>query len=193
MRKLLKKALRAIGYDLVRYSPNSDLFGAFADLPPEQRRAILLSKPYTMTSVSRMVALVEAVTHVTRKGIEGDIVECGVWRGGSMMVTALTLLAHGDRSRTLWLYDTYEGMSEPTDVDKSLDGVAARTHWSSKEAWCYASIEDVRANLLSTGYPEDKGRGYAHLLPAGASSCSSTRHRLVRIDETGVSSFISPP
>jgi len=54
-----------------------------------------------MTIVERMTALINAVTNLTENGIPGDIVECGVWRGGSMLAVALTLLARGDRSLSL--------------------------------------------------------------------------------------------
>src|SRR5437764_1266693 len=76
---------------------------SLADLSHEQRTIMARAKPYTMTSVERMAALINAVTYITRSGITGDIAECGVWRGGSMMIVALTLLALGDRSRSLYL------------------------------------------------------------------------------------------
>ena len=77
-----------------------------------------------------------------------------------MMTIALTLLAQGDRSRSLYLYDTFEGMSAPTADDKSLDGVPADELLDRDPKgtglWCYATLDDVRANMLSTGYPADK-------------------------------------
>ena len=48
-------------------------------------------KHYTMTSVERMYALYQAVKYVVNKNIEGDFVECGVWKGGSAMLMAATL------------------------------------------------------------------------------------------------------
>jgi hypothetical protein len=131
-----------------------------ADLSEQQKKIMSTAKPFTMTSVERMAALINAVTYVTQNGIAGDIAECGVWRGGSMMIVALTLLAHGDRSRSLYLFDTFEGMSAPTADDKSLDGVSADVQLEGAPQgtgiWCYASLDDVRANILSTGYPEEK-------------------------------------
>ncbi len=113
-----------------------------------------------MTSVERMAALINAVTYVSQNRIAGDIAECGVWRGGSMMTVALTLLALGDRSRTLYLFDTFEGMSLPTGNDKSFDGISAESQLERDPQgtgiWCYASLDDVRTNILSTGYPAEK-------------------------------------
>lgn len=129
------------------------------DLEPEFFALHARCAPYTMTSVERVYALRQAVTYVSRHRIQGDIVECGVWRGGSMMAAALTLLSLGDTTRTLWLYDTFEGMSEPTDRDVNRGDRAARSRWERAKrdghnAWNYASIDEVRRNLVATGYPE---------------------------------------
>ena len=161
MKRLLKNTLRRFGYDLVRFSPTaSSELASVPDLSDEQKKTISAAKPFTMTSVERMAALINAVTYVTQHGIPGDIAECGVWRGGSMMIVALTLLAHGDQGRSLYLFETFEGMSSPTDKDKSFDGVHADAQLERDPyrsgIWCYASLEDVRANILSTGYPKEK-------------------------------------
>jgi O-methyltransferase len=118
---------------------------------------------FTMTSIERMYALYQAVTYVNRAAIPGDVVECGVWRGGSSMLAALTLLELQDTTRTLYLYDTFEGMSRPTDQDVSFRGHAATPRWEERRhgegsAWCEARIEDVRTNLSATGYPSDRLR-----------------------------------
>lgn len=160
MKWLFKNALRRIGFDVVRFPPktNSEM-DAVRDLPDDRKEIVLAAKPFTMTGVERIASLIEAVDYVTEMQIPGDIVECGVWRGGSMMAIALTLLARGDRSRSLYLYDTFEGMSSPTAADKSQEGPAEEQLRRDKKGtgiWCYASLEDVRANLLSTGYPEEK-------------------------------------
>ncbi len=57
--------------------------------------------------------------------IPGAFVECGVWKGGSIMTVAYTLNRLGVRDRDLFLYDTFEGMTEPTEIDVSHYGVAA--------------------------------------------------------------------
>ena len=162
MKRLLKNILRRLGFDLVRYAPTSptSYLASVPDMSETEQRIISAAKPFTMTSIESMAALINAVTYVTQNGIPGDIAECGVWRGGSMMIVAQTLLAHGDRSRSLYLFDTFEGMSSPTEEDKSLDDVSAAIQLErdpqGTEIWCCASLEDVRANLLSTGYPEEK-------------------------------------
>lgn len=77
-----------------------------------------------------------------------------------MMAVARTLLEEGD-IRDLYLFDTYAGMTAPTEHDVDHEGLAAQVQYDERAAadhteWCFASLEDVRANLLSTGYPEDR-------------------------------------
>src|SRR5262249_46950150 len=93
-------------------------------------------------------------------------VECGVWRGGSMMLAAETLKSLGDVSRSLYLYDTYEGMSKPTDKDVNFKNDSWRKGFTFVEDQEYAvaerranslavSLEQVKQNFAQTGYPMD--------------------------------------
>ena len=158
VKRLVRSAVQRLGFDLVRSPPKLPL--VLGDLSEREREAIAASRAFSATSLERLAAMVQSVGHVVRHQVPGDIVECGVWRGGSMMAAAITLKALGDTSRRLFLYDTFEGMSEPTERDKNLHGIPAREILEMDERgtgyWCYAGLEDVRANLRSTGYPEDK-------------------------------------
>jgi O-methyltransferase len=116
--------------------------------------------PYTMTGSERVVGLVRAVEHLVRTGISGDIVECGVWRGGSMMAVALTMMRLGQPNRKLHLFDTFEGMPPSADIDRGHAGRLASENrktspWSTPDSWCMAGIDEVKQNLFATGYPSD--------------------------------------
>jgi len=117
---------------------------------------------FSMTSTANRYALYQAIKYLVKHDIPGDIVECGVWRGGSSMIAALTLVALGDTDRRIWLYDTYEGSTEPGEVDvRAYDGASAQKIWkdwneSHDETWISSPLEDVKANMASTGYPEEK-------------------------------------
>ena len=132
----------------------------FRGLSIEERKVLALVKSFTMTDVESILTLIDATRHVVENRIHGDMVECGVWRGGSMMAIAATLLECDDTSRDLYLYDTFEGMPVPSDIDVQFDGQPAKELYDkikrSEGAWCYANIQDVARNLTSTGYPEDK-------------------------------------
>jgi hypothetical protein len=135
-----------------------------ARTPPDMEREFLAlyerCAPHTMTSIERMYALWQAVRHL--RGVAGGVVECGVWRGGSSMLAALTLAESNDE-RMLWLYDTFEGMSDPTDRDVDIAGTRVAENWEELRAQdgpilARATLAEVRANMGSTGVPEERIR-----------------------------------
>ncbi len=117
---------------------------------------------FTMTSPERILALCGAVEYLASNNIRGDFVECGVWRGGSMAAAARTLVNSGMTDRTLWMYDTYDGMSEPTERDIDLRGQSAEQLMSeqdradAKSVWCCSPLEQVKTTMFQTGYPIKK-------------------------------------
>jgi hypothetical protein len=155
MKKLAKAVLARSGWELARKAERESQ--ALADLPDADRQIVACVDPFTMTSLERRASLLGAIDHLVKHRIEGDIVECGVWRGGSMMAAALALMARGDTSRHLYLYDTFEGMSEPTGVDRGPSGESAQAQLArstrEQSVWAVAGLDDVQANLASTGYP----------------------------------------
>lgn len=110
----------------------------------------------TMVGIERCYSLYYSLRYIIRNNIEGDLVECGVWRGGSAMLIAYTLLEAGQTGKKIWLYDTFQGMPEPG----KMDGEHEKKEWERQKlsnggsGWCNASLEEVRDNLISTGYPE---------------------------------------
>lgn len=131
------------------------------DIDAEAMEIVTLADEYSMTSRPKRFALVAAVRHLARNGIPGDIVECGVWRGGSIHIIARTLRAAGVDDRDIHLFDTFEGMTEPTDKDVALDDsrpAAERLETSTKSAkiWAFASLEDVQEGLKTLDYPYER-------------------------------------
>ncbi len=118
-------------------------------------------KNFTMTSIERCYALYKAIEYIHEREIPGEIVECGVWKGGSAMICALSLLHFGEMNRDIYLYDTFTGMVEPSPRDISLNGeIALDTYHElithEYNNWCYAPFDEVSKNILSTGYPIEK-------------------------------------
>ena len=115
-------------------------------------------KPYTMTSNERVNALIDAVRYIVKNNIEGDMVECGVWKGGSAMAMMLTLIELNDRTREFYLYDTFSGMTAPGVNDVSYEGQKAHESFSylktSEDAskWCLSALDEVKTNVRNTGY-----------------------------------------
>ena len=133
----------------------------FPDVDPKVLEIFAKVKPFTMTSPERIIALCEAVRYVDKHQIAGAFVECGVWRGGSSLAAALMFAALGDVTRESHLFDTFEGMSAPTEFDRrSRDAAPAaallETSGRDEKIWCVSSLEEVRANLAGAGCPMDR-------------------------------------
>lgn len=159
LKRIIQKSANLFGYRIVkmmRVYPVMDKDDKF-------QRIYTKCKDYTMTSKERMFALYKAVEYIINSKIPGDFVECGVWKGGSTMLIALTLLEMKETNRKIYLYDTFTGMSEPTeeDIKVSDKSVRALSHWKKAQEedfneWCFSPLPEVKNNMYSTKYPKDK-------------------------------------
>ncbi len=111
-------------------------------------------KDYTLVPIERCYSLYQTVNYIVKNNIEGDLVECGVWKGGSSMLMAYSLLEAGISNRKIYLYDTFEGMTQPGE----MDGQDEKDQWERGKVtdtlnnMCYSPIEEVKANMNKTGY-----------------------------------------
>jgi hypothetical protein len=169
MKPLKRWAWRALRYLASREGYDLALShkGPAAQLPdasPKDIARIERVQPFTMTSPARILALIEAVRYVVHHAVPGALVECGVWRGGSIMAALLTLMELGDTEREIFLFDTFEGMTAPSGEDRTLYGDDAaellrhQAPDSELDLWCRAGRDEVAANLRTTGYPMDRIR-----------------------------------
>lgn len=158
-------------------------------------------------SMESLVQLCRSMEYVVKYGIKGDLVECGVFKGGSIVVMIRMLQALGVQRR-IWLYDTFEGMPKPEAVDiirgawEVHDGglksweIYKRDDGSGGSNWVYCPIDEVRKYVLATGYPEElltfvKGKvedtipgampDRIALLRLDTDFHSSTRHELIHL------------
>lgn len=159
MKRSIISAINKSGYTVTKNQPNEK---KYPDIEKEFWNFFDLCKPYTMTSVERLYSLYKSVDYLIRNNIPGDFVECGVWKGGNPMLIATMLLKYKITNKKIFLYDTFEGMSNPTtkDVDykgRQADILMENTH--NKEAiesvWCYSSYEEVKTTMQGTGYPSE--------------------------------------
>lgn len=152
-----RRALRGLGYEIGRIKPPwpRDFQQSEIDLYREVA-------PYTMTSAEAVYALAGSVRHVISNQVRGAIVECGVWRGGSMLAIARTLLDLGRTDIDLYLFDTFEGMPEPTDKDvrwtgETAEALLARAPKNEDSGvWARAPLDQVQQVMRSVPYPESK-------------------------------------
>ena len=173
-------------------------------LPPAEKRIVDAGMAYSITSVPRMLAIVNAVRYCEQRGVPGAFAECGVWRGGSVLAMILTLQELG-AERDIYLFDTFEGMTAPTEEDTSEYHPPAVEMWNEVEegpAWPEYFSPDifnedaVREVLYATDYPRERlhfVRGpVEETLPANAPDrlallrldtdwYESTRHEMVHL------------
>jgi O-methyltransferase len=138
-----------------------------AQLDDEERAMVERCRPHTLVSPERLVATADAVAHVVRRGIPGALLECGVWRGGSVLAMVLTLQRLGVDDRDVYLFDTFTGMTAPGAEDTSAFHPPAlrtfeRARASGRRAWEglfneeVFGLEQVRELLHGTGYPPER-------------------------------------
>lgn len=159
--RLVDRTARRFGLVISRVG--SELNRLPVEATAEQAQTIASLRPYTMTSAERLWSLMSAVRYVVDEGLPGDFAECGVWRGGSIMAMALQLKELGVTDRRIWLYDTFAGMTAPTEKDvEAGTGTAAADMLRTTEVgdgnnvWCVAGRADVEANVRTTGYPMEQ-------------------------------------
>lgn len=117
------------------------------------------SSGLTMTSKYRLFATALACKHVVDQCIEGDFVECGVWRGGNSILAA-SMLNLTESRRRIFLFDTFSGMAEPSaeDCEERTGEHASIKYHQTKTTdgsnWCFASLNDVKTNFLQFGIQE---------------------------------------
>lgn len=155
LKRLIHRAIRKCGYDLVPFQSGRTIPFP-SDFTLEDRNLYQYVYPFTQTSPERVQTLSYAVKYIVKNQIEGAIVECGVWKGGSMMVVARTLMSLGEPTRELFLFDTFEGMSAPTPEDVDFEGKPAQHYFKSNPNFNRIPLDEVKTNLQSTHYPQDK-------------------------------------
>jgi O-methyltransferase len=106
----------------------------------------------TMVPRSVLLRLARQVDAVLRQGVPGDLVECGVWRGGAALLMADRLRRMGDSSRRVWLIDSFEGLPSPEEVDgpTALEWTrnTSSVHYHDN---CRASMREVEEAAAALG------------------------------------------
>jgi len=143
-------------------------------LGKEDREILEKSADWTMCSGLQKQFMLDATRYVIESGIHGDIVECGVWRGGMMQIAARTLIDFHRKPANesvelpkIWLYDTYAGMPAPdSPLDRDLYRGEHASHKLDREPlvsedggatiWCKADLDDVTQGMQETDYPVNR-------------------------------------
>jgi O-methyltransferase len=145
-----------------RYRFRADLKGYTGEAGA--REAVDAASGHTLISYERAVTLFQQVVHLEARGIEGALVECGVWKGGAAAVMAQANLRHGSRRRMIHLFDSFAGLPEPTpkDGERVMAAAAMKAERPLGEGgalrpvnWDVAGREDCEALMRRIGFPAE--------------------------------------
>lgn len=151
----MRKLLSRMAFSIVRRLEDNDarLRLDVPEMTDEEFAMLKKINGLSMTEPEVQWSFLQVVRHIERNNIPGDIVECGVWRGGYLALAGMMRDKMGF-DREIWGYDTYAGMTAPTEfdtkskenlsVDKKFDQLQRGDH----NEWCYASLEDVSDNFF---------------------------------------------
>ena len=159
MKHFIKNIASIFGFTI---SKTVDPFAEAIELSTKEKSLIQSIKDMnlTMTSINSLIATFKACKYVIENNINGDFVECGVWRGGHAILASKVFEMYRI-DKKVYLFDTFAGMTEPTnyDINANSKKIAINQFNDSQmdnyNSWCYASIEDVKNNFLTSGLALD--------------------------------------
>jgi O-methyltransferase len=144
--RLVRRLLAVRGLELVRRAPFDPAVRAIGrDRPPEAE---------TMIGLARLDNLHRAIVDVLTRGVPGDLIETGIWRGGAVIFMRGVLAAYGDAQRVVWAADSFRGLPKP-DADRYPADAWIRL-WTEPDL--AVSLDEVRANLARYGLLDDRVR-----------------------------------
>lgn len=111
------------------------------------------SKAHSMIGLHRMNNIQACMAQIVADGVPGDLIETGVWRGGSTIFMRGLLAAYGITDRTVWVADSFQGLPVP-DVERyPIDA-----GWAPQASFLTISEEEVRGNFARYDLLDDQVR-----------------------------------
>lgn len=146
-KNLISKVLSKMGYSVINHNQK------IVELSKKDDDLIHLVKNYSMTPKIRIYNLLQALRHLKIKKIEGDYVECGVWKGGNILLFKKFLENEDTINRNIYAFDTFEGMTVPdkNDFEISTNNTAIKLLQKDKNketnVWGICSLDQVKRNI----------------------------------------------
>lgn len=161
LKNIVKRLFRERGYTI---APVAQAEPALAGLDDRFMRVLAGMNTIGAFEIKQYTTYA-AVEHVLNSGIEGDLIECGVYQGRQALMMAETLKARGITDRNIFLYDTFSGQIKPTAQDYKDAGnpeasfQANLARWEQgqitgpSKAWKVATVDEVRAHVYGAVIP----------------------------------------
>jgi macrocin-O-methyltransferase TylF-like protien len=106
----------------------------------------------SMLPSARLDNVQQCVEHVITQNVPGDVIETGVWRGGTTIFMRAILAAHEIRDRQVWVADSFEGLPKPDSVKYPIEAKARGSQVMNDVYKGFAAdIEEVKANFARFG------------------------------------------
>ena len=163
--RLRKSLLKKFGLKIVPIENNS-LNYLYPEATDSEINLVETASKFSMTGHDRIFCLLRAIQHVDCNNLEGDFVECGVWKGGNLILFKKMIDKLKIKNKKVYGFDTFEGMSNPTEKDEDADGFWGgfkaeyymRTHKKDiniDNIHAYSPIEAVEKNLINSAIDKD--------------------------------------
>ena len=133
----------------------------------------------TMIGMQRLTSLQRCVETVLADDIPGDLIECGVWRGGACILMRAVLAAYGDEKRCVWLADSFAGVPRPDIANYKADKGLRLDRFASILGVPEA---EVRANFERYGLLDDRVRFLPGLFKDTLPDAPIDRIAVLRLD-----------
>ena len=146
---LIKKILNYYGLQIINKNQS------IAELSNKDKVLLDLVSKYSMSPKIGIFSLLQSLRYVKEKKIEGDFVECGVWRGGNLMLFKKFLdNEYKEKNINIYAYDTFDGMTKPEEIDYDLNtkkiakDILKLDTQKKSNMWGICNLKDVKNNLL---------------------------------------------
>jgi len=107
----------------------------------------------TMIGLKRLDNLQECITDVLRKGVQGDFLEAGAWRGGATIFMRAMLQVNNVKDRVVWVADSFEGLPKPDEINFPAD--KGDLHYTRSDVLA-VGVDQVKANFRRYGLLDDQ-------------------------------------
>ena len=146
-KNLINKIADQMGYSIINNNQK------IAELSKKDNDYIDLVSKFSMTPKIRIYNLLQALRHLKIKKIDGDYVECGVWKGGNVLLFKKFLENEDFSQRNIYAFDTFEGMTNPDENDFEINTNISATKLLKNDkkketnVWGVCSLENVKKNI----------------------------------------------